>query len=160
MTMSPVLRGHFDHLVVKGRQTILWVALEPEEGERLREAMEPDPHRAKSIPIAFVIGTPAASLESLLAPGHASGLASPAEATDARSIVREEADPAADLGAMVSEISRLTGDLRQASDGVNATFLVGRDDAISHRDRIAAQLRKAQDRFNSVLRTWSSGGRP
>lgn len=69
MTTSPVIRGHFDHIHDKGRRTILWVALEPDEGMLLREALGPEPHRARSIPVALVVGAPAESLGDLVGTG-------------------------------------------------------------------------------------------
>jgi hypothetical protein len=111
VTAARTFRGHFHTHVWKGeRQLLLTIALPYDDGKLLMAELGPDPHRAKSIPIAIAVGPVAETIGSLVAPDQVALAPEPSTA----------AEPF-DLGTAVQRIASLTVELRDAAWGERHT---------------------------------------
>lgn len=147
--VARVIRGHYDHHQPKGRRTILWVALDPDEGAALLAALGPKPHRSGSIAIALAIGSAAETVATILAEERVAQPGPRVEPDDGPPEVPEPFD----LGASVVRIAALTVRISLLTDSAGATpDLALRALGLESRDQVAADLAREQEALTRAFR--------
>lgn len=148
--MTPrTFAGHFHGAAAKGeRRMIVMVALPREDGDALLEALGPEPHRSKSLPVVLALGG---------APDVVSGPrahAAPNVEWGREAIVPSPAEPPPyDFGQAVAEIAELTVQMVLFTDAASdaGENELAREICLASRDAVARRLAAASDALNAHL---------